>query len=317
MPAAFALGTFAENGSDPFPALVLGEHALDLRPHFGPGTSTGSLLEDWEASEAALAALADAGQTPTHALGALRPLPPVRPGQILCAGANYYNHVRQIVRSTYRLQDPERSDSDLDAAVEAAMEQRAADEPFMFLAPASALCGAHDDVVLHGPGRCHDWELELAVVIGRGGRDIPEERALEHVAGYTISNDVTVRDAMFRPGFPMTDFISSKCQPTFFPTGPVIVPRRFVPDPRALRITLSVGGEVMQDESVSDIMNGVERLIAYASSRTVLSPGDLILTGSPSGNAGAHGDRWLAPGDVMEGTITGLGTQRNRCVAPG
>jgi 2,4-diketo-3-deoxy-L-fuconate hydrolase len=316
MPGEFGLGTFAANGSAPFPALVLGEHAIDLRPHFGPATTTDSLLEDWAASEAALADLAGAGEPAIHALDELRPLPPVRPGQILCAGANYFNHVRQIVRSTLRLENPERTGADLDAAVAAAMEQRAADEPFLFLAPPSALCGARDDVVLHGPGRCHDWELELAVVIGRGGQHISEPRAMEHVAGYTIANDITVRDAMFRPGFPMTDFVSSKCQPTFFPTGPVLVPRRFVPEPRALRITLSVNGQIMQDERVDDIMNGVERLIAYASSRTVLAPGDLILTGSPSGNAGVHGDRWLRPGDVMEGAITGLGTQRNRCVAP-
>ena len=100
-----------------------------------------------------------------------------------------------------------------------------------------------------------------------------------------------------------------------FPTGPYIVPWEFVPDPRALRITLSVNGEVMQDESVEDIIYGVERLVAYASRRPTLAPGDLILTGSPAGNAGHHGNRWLAPGDVMEGPITGLGVQRNRCVA--
>lgn len=316
MSTPFALGTFAAGGAEPFAGLVVGDRVLDLRRRFGPGVTTRILFEEWEANERALAALADAGEPTEHEVAALRALPPVSPGQILCAGANYFTHVRQIVRSTLRLEDPDRSPAELDAAVDAAMEQRTADEPFLFIAPASALCGARDDVVLHGPGRCHDWELELAVVIGRGGRNIGEERALEHVAGYTISNDITVRDAMFRPGFPMTDFVSSKCQPTFFPTGPVIVPRRFVPDPRALRITLEVNGEVMQDATVDDIINGVERLIAYASSRTMLSPGDLILTGSPSGNAGAHGDRWLRPGDVMRGTVSGLGTQLNRCLAP-
>ena len=139
---------------------------------------------------------------------------------------------------------------------------------------------------------------------------------MEHVAGYTISNDVSTRDVMHRPGFPMTDFLMTKSRPTFFPTGPYIVPREFVPDYRALRISLAVNGEVMQDEGVDDIIYGVERLIAYASSVTTLSPGDVLLTGSPAGNAGHHGDRWLVEGDVMEGSITGLGVQRNRCVAP-
>ena len=113
----------------------------------------------------------------------------------------------------------------------------------------------------------------------------------------------------------MTDFLMSKCRPTYFPTGPYVVPRQFVPDPRQLRIKLSVNDEIMQDESVDDIIYGVEELVAYASRAAGIEAGDLILTGSPAGNAGHHGNRWLVPGDVMESSITGLGTQRNRCVA--
>jgi 2,4-diketo-3-deoxy-L-fuconate hydrolase len=139
---------------------------------------------------------------------------------------------------------------------------------------------------------------------------------MDHVAGYTISNDVSVRDVQQRPRFPMTDFLMSKIRPAFFPTGPYIVPRQFVFEPRQLRITLSVNGETMQDESVDDIIYGVETLVAYASRIVGLEAGAIILTGSPAGNAGHHGDRWLQPGDVMEGTITGLGTHRNACVAP-
>ncbi len=139
---------------------------------------------------------------------------------------------------------------------------------------------------------------------------------LAHVAGYTISNDVSTRDVMMRPGFPMTDFLMSKNRPTFFPTGPYIVPAEFVPDYRALQITLKVNGEVMQDEGVDDIIYGVEQLVAYASRVVGLHAGDLLLTGSPAGNAAHHGNRWLRPGDVMEGEITGLGVQRNTCVAP-
>src|SRR4051812_343498 len=121
---------------------------------------------------------------------------------------------------------------------------------------------------------------------------------------------------MHRPGFPMTDFLTTKMRPTFFPTGPCVVPRQFVPDYRRLRITLKVKGEVMQDEGVDDIIYGVEALVAYASGVVELQPGDLQLTGSPAGNAAHHGNRWLVEGDVMEGSITGLGVQRNRCVAP-
>ena len=160
-----------------------------------------------------------------------------------------------------------------------------------------------------------DYELELAVVIGRDGRHIARADALSYVAGYAIANDISTRDVMFRPRFPMTDFAMTKLRPTFFPVGPYIVPAEFVPDPRALHITLKVNGEVMQDEGVDDIIYGVEQLVAYTSSVTELWPGDLLLTGSPAGNAGHHGNRWLRPGDVMEGAITGLGVQRTRCVA--
>jgi 2,4-didehydro-3-deoxy-L-rhamnonate hydrolase len=114
----------------------------------------------------------------------------------------------------------------------------------------------------------------------------------------------------------MTDFIMTKSRPTFFPTGPYIVPREFVPDPRALRVHLTVNGAVMQDAFVDDIIYGVEDLVSYASTTAQLLPGDLLLTGSPAGNAGHHGNRWLRPGDVIEGEITGLGRQRNLCVAP-
>ena len=151
-------------------------------------------------------------------------------------------------------------------------------------------------MILWGPGHEHDWELELAVVLGRGGRSHPRSPTrLECVAGYTICNDVSTRDVMLRPGFPMTDFLMTKMRPTFFPTGPYVVPREFVPDYRQLRITLKVNGEVMQDEGVDDIIHGVEELVAYASRVVELQAGDLLLTGSPAGNAAHHGKRWLVP----------------------
>jgi 2-keto-4-pentenoate hydratase/2-oxohepta-3-ene-1,7-dioic acid hydratase in catechol pathway len=239
------------------------------------------------------------------------------PGQLLCAGANYFKHIRQIAFSFMKNEGDPRPDEEIRAEADEITRRRHEEEdPFVFTGLTSALSGARDDVVLWGPGEQHDWELELAVVIGRHARNVSVDDAMEHVAGYTMSNDVSTRDVMHRPRFPMTDFIMTKSRPTFFPTGPYFVPREFVPDPRALRIRLSVNGEVMQDESVDDIIYGVEELVSYASAAAELYPGDLLLTGSPAGNAGHHGNRWLRPGDVMEGEITGLGRQVNRCVAP-
>jgi 2-keto-4-pentenoate hydratase/2-oxohepta-3-ene-1,7-dioic acid hydratase in catechol pathway len=312
----FALGTFTTADGDVFPGLVIGDSVLDIRARFGAETTTLALLEDWESTLQTLVELAHEHDGGGHTLASLRPRPPVMPRQVLCAGANYYQHVRQIVYSTLRLEGDERSEAALREEAERQVKRRASTDPYVFAGLPSALTGARDDVVLWGPGTCHDWEMELAVVIGRGGWNILEADAISHVAGYTMSNDISTRDVMNRPNFPMTDFLMSKCRPTFFPTGPYMVPREFVPDPRALRITLSVNGQVMQDESVDDVIHGVERLVSYASSVVGLSPGDLILTGSPAGNAGHHGNRWLVPGDVIEGHITGLGVQRNRCVAP-
>jgi 2,4-diketo-3-deoxy-L-fuconate hydrolase len=315
--AWFALGTFAA-ADGPFPGLVLGDAVVDLRRHLGPNTTTAALLTDWEASLRELHRLAAAGAEPTAPLDKVRPLPPVQPsGQLLCAGANYFQHVREISFSFKKNSGDPRPDDEIRAeADEITRRRHEVEDPFVFPGLPSAMCGARDDVVLWGPGEQHDWELELAVVIGRAARCIAPEEAMDYVAGYTIANDISTRDVMYRPGFPMTDFIMTKSRPTFFPTGPYIVPREFVPDPRRLRIQLSVNGEPMQDELVEDIIYGVPDLVSYASTIAQLWPGDLLLTGSPAGNAGHHGNRWLRPGDVIEGEITGLGRQRNVCVAP-
>ena len=314
----FGLGTFAASDNVAFPALVIDERVVDLRAAVGQAITTRELFEDWDRSFELLAGLAaearaDKRDTLSHA--GLRPLAPLQPRQILCAGANYHKHVQQIVVSHLQMEGDDRPVEELRAEAERQLKNRKATEPYMFSGLPSALCGALDDVVLWKPGECHDWELELAVVIGRSGRNVEPSEAMDHVAGYTISNDISVRDVQHRPSFPMTDFLMSKCRPTYFPTGPYVVPKQFVPDPRQLRITLSVNGEVMQDESVDDIIYGVDELVAYASRTAGIEAGDLILTGSPAGNAGHHGNRWLAPGDVMDSSITGLGTQSNRCVA--
>jgi len=275
--------------------------------------ATWELLQDWDRSLERLHALTDRDGVPLDSLSVRAPIAPS--GQILCAGANYRRHLRQMHYAFERRHGNEAPEEELRAASAAYVEALATKgTPYVFAALPGALSGAYDDVVLFGPGQDHDWELELAVVIGRTAWRVPAERALEHVAGYTIANDISTRDVMDRPNFPMTDFVATKLRPTFKPIGPYIVPAAFVPDPHDLRITLRVNGEVMQDESTSDIIFGVERLIEYASTMIVLRPGDLLLTGSPAGNAAHHDNRWLRPGDLLEGVITGLGTQRNRCV---
>ena len=180
----------------------------------------------------------------------------------------------------------------------------------------TAVAGVDAALTLPHYSEKHDWELELAAVIGRRAFRVSREQALEYVAGYTIVNDVSTRDLVFRKDMKEigTDWFRSKNAPGFLPTGPFIVPAAFVGDPAALTVTLELNGQVMQNESTADMIFPVEAIVAAASEITPLLPGDLILTGSPAGN-GMHWGRLLRDGDVMDSRITGLGAQHTVCVA--
>ena len=310
----YGLGTFAEDGRR-FPGLVLdGERVVDLSAH--GVASIGELLADWEAALERLEAMAAADDGQGVAMAELRVLPPCEPVQVLQSGANYRRHVIDIVLAEERERGVLSPEEAL-ALGEQVMDERAANgEPYLFFGTATAMCGAYDDVILPAAGRQHDWELELAAVIGRPGHDVPVERAFEHIAGYTIANDITTRDKVYRPDLDAigTDWLRAKNAPTFLPTGPYIVPSRFVSDPMNLNLKLCLNGEVMQDGSTADMIYDIAQLVADASRKVLLRPGDLVLTGSPAGN-GMHYGRFLTDGDVMDGEITGLGRQRNRCVA--
>jgi 2,4-diketo-3-deoxy-L-fuconate hydrolase len=326
MPAGtpYALGRFrADNGAE-FCGVVIGPGVVPLRFLLPAAGDIGSLLRDWTANAKRLDAAVDeavAGQDlPAAARRAdeLAPLVPYTPGQIFQSGANYKTHVVDLMVAA-AAEQAESAPADREEArlrATALMEERAAHgTPYVFIGLPSAVCGPQDDVVLPETGTQHDWELELGVVIGTEASRVSRADALGHVAAYTIVNDITTRDRVFRPDMPGlgTDWLAGKNSPTFLPLGPWLVPAQFVPDPQDLRITLRLNGETMQDESTADMIFGIAELIEHISSITPLRPGDLLLTGSPAGN-GAHYGRYLRAGDVMESAITGLGAQRNRCV---
>jgi 2-keto-4-pentenoate hydratase/2-oxohepta-3-ene-1,7-dioic acid hydratase in catechol pathway len=290
----FALGTFSA-----------GDRVLDLSAH---APTTRALLERWD----------DVLPLLHEAAGEWRPLDelhvhaPVEPRQILQSGANYRTHVIDLAVAHEPANG--RPAEQVRAEVAAMMDRRVAeDQPYVFIGLPSSVTGPYDDVVI--PSWCTkpDWELELAAVIGRPAFRVSQDAALAHVAAYTIANDVTARELVFRRDMPEigTDWLRAKNAPTFTPLGPYLVPAAFL-DPGDLQVTLKLNGEVMQDESTKDMIFDVARLVSYASQTVELLPGDLVLTGSPAGN-GLHHGRLLRDGDVMEGTITGLGTQRNRC----
>jgi 2-keto-4-pentenoate hydratase/2-oxohepta-3-ene-1,7-dioic acid hydratase in catechol pathway len=309
----FALGTFADADGE-FPGLVLdGDRVLDLRAE--PWRDTRAMFADWDAALARLRILAEQPQPAVLALEQLRVCPPLAPVQVLQSGANYRQHVIDIILAEER-ERGRLSEAEALVMARRIMDERARDgEPYVFLGAPSAICGAYDDVQLPADGEQHDWELELGVVIGRPARNIPVERALDHVAGYTIVNDITTRDRVYRPDLQAigTDWLRSKNSPTFLPVGPYVMPKAFVADPMALTVTLSLNGAVMQNSGTEDMIFDVATLVAYVSTRVALVAGDLLCTGSPAGN-GMHHRRFLRDGDVIDAEITGLGHQRNRCV---
>lgn len=320
--SSFALGRFRDRGHT-FAGLVLEDRVLDLTGPAGGITGAApltveSLLEKWHHAVVVLAELAARPGAGWRPVADVTTLAPVQPRQIFQSGANYRTHVIDLAVAHRRPDDP-RSVEEVRADAAAMMDRRIAEgTPYLFIGLPSAVTGPYDDIVLPGYSDQHDWELELAVVIGKAGFRVDRAGALDHVAGYTIVNDLTTRDLVFRRDMPEigTDWLRAKNAPGFLPTGPYVVPSRFVPDPKALQITLRLNGQTMQDASTDDMIFDVSALVSAASQITPLLPGDLILTGSPAGN-GMHWGRMLRDGDLMEGTITGLGTQRNRCVAAG
>lgn len=316
----FALATLSAPDGPAFPALVTPDaRALDLRAAFGDEQLTIlGLLDRWETALPRLRALAaDTGLDRTP-VPDLRVHAPVEPRQVLQSGANYRQHVIDL-HVAHRAPGDDRPEEERRAEAAQIMDRRAAEDlPYVFIGLPGAITGPYDDVVLPAWAEQPDWELELAVVIGRTAHRVSVEEALDCVAGYTIANDLTDRATVFRRDMPQigTDWLRSKNAPGFTPLGPWIVPAESIADPGDLQVTLKLNGETMQDESTRDMIFGVARMVAYASQTARLLPGDLVLTGSPAGN-GMHWGRLLRDGDVMEGTVTGLGVQRTRCVAEG
>jgi 2-keto-4-pentenoate hydratase/2-oxohepta-3-ene-1,7-dioic acid hydratase in catechol pathway len=166
-------------------------------------------------------------------------------------------------------------------------------------------------VIHHAATRELDYEVELAVVIGAAGRDIPREQALAHVFGYTVVNDVTARDLQKRHG----QWFKGKSLDTFCPMGPVLVTADEIPDPQTLAITLRVNGETRQSSHTSRMIFPVDECIAVLSQGFTLLPGDVIATGTPEGVGAATG-KLLAVGDRIEAEVEKIGVLANKVVAP-
>ncbi len=244
-------------------------------------------------AHAARHATPGASGLPLEAISLLAPIP-APPHNIMCVGKNYHAHAHEFTRSGF----------DAGATAADAVPQH----PIIFTKPSGAISGPYDDIPLWpGLDEAVDYEAELAVVIGKGGRFIPRDQAMAHVFGYTILNDVTARDLQRVH----KQWFLGKGIDGFGPMGPWIATADEV-DVADLRVTCRVNGEVRQDSSTADLIFDVPTLIETISRSVTLSPGDVIATGTPEGvGIGFDPPRFLKDGDVVEVEIASIGTIRN------
>lgn len=283
------IAAFRDQAGDSW-GVVVGDRIADARRVPGaPGDVLALLRSDdargWLDRVAAAGATVD--------LAAIRLLPPIArpPSDVIALGLNYVEHVDETAADTKQVSLPT--------------------TPVLFSKAAGCISGPFDDIrvdraVVHKV----DWEVELALVIGKAGRDIRPEDAYEHVFGYAVANDVSGRDLQFLDG---GQWYRGKGLDTFCPMGPWIVTRDELGEARELRLEMRINGVVKQSASTSDMIFDIPATIASISAGRTLTPGDIILTGTPSGvGIGRTPQEFLQHGDVAEAMIEGIGLIRNR-----
>ena len=272
--------SFAAGGKDYFGALS-GDGVITLNDKIGQPDLRAALAAG--ATEAMRKAAREA--TPDRKLAEItfRPVIP-QPNKILCAGVNYRAHAAEVARELPK-------------------------QPSMFIRFTDTLVGHDGEMIRPKLSDNFDYEGELALVIGKGGRHIAAEHALDHVAGYTILVDGSVRD------YQKFSVTSGKNWPGTGPLGPWLVTTDEIPDPSTLTLTTRLNGQQVQHAPTSQLIYSIPQIIAFCSDFTALSPGDVIATGTPEGVG--HGRKpplWMKPGDVLEVEITHIGTLRAHIV---
>lgn len=214
--------------------------------------------------------------------------PPIsRPSKLLCIGLNYSLHAKE---------------SGMDVPT----------QPILFMKATSSICGPFDPIIIPKNSVATDWEVELAVVIGKKASYVTEEEAMDHVAGYILHNDVSERDFQLRHG---GQWVKGKSADNFAPLGPYLVTKEEINNPHDLRLWLKLNGRMLQDSNTSDLVFNVPQLVSYISQYMSLLSGDIISTGTPAGvGMGFNPPVYLKEGDVVELGIDGLGISRQRAI---
>ncbi|NLP56902.1 fumarylacetoacetate hydrolase family protein [Lutibacter sp. B1] len=214
--------------------------------------------------------------------------PLFKPSKIICVGVNYAKHAAES-------------------------NMKIPKEPILFFKATSAIVGPNDDLIIPKKSKKTDWEVELAVVIGKKASYINKDNAMDYVAGYVLHNDYSEREFQLEKE---GQWVKGKSCDTFAPLGPFLVTKDEIKDPNNLNLWLKLNGELMQNSTTSDFIFNIETVVSYISQFMTLLPGDIISTGTPSGaGLGLTPQRYLKPGDIVELGVEGLGTSKQRVKA--
>ena len=281
------IATFRHSGGVPEPGVVLDDRIIGLAVVGFPNTL--ELVETWGSARAIverhLQNTRPEDGYPLRSVKLLAPIP--RPPKVICVGLNYRDH-----------------------AIESKMEIPTV--PTIFNKFPHTVIAPGDEIVLPKNSEKPDYEAELAFVIGKSARHVPAEKAEEYIFGYTIVNDVSARDFQMAT----SQWLMGKTFDTFCPLGPWIVTADEIPDPHALDIKMTIGGQVLQNSNTRELIFRIPALIAYLTSVCTLEPGDIVSTGTPAGVGFGHKPpRWLKAGDECVVSVQGIGELRNPVVA--
>jgi 2-keto-4-pentenoate hydratase/2-oxohepta-3-ene-1,7-dioic acid hydratase in catechol pathway len=275
-----------KTGAAPEPGVLQKETIYPLTP-FGYANVESFIAAGAAALQSAQALISNSGigTVPLSSVQLLSPL--LRPPRIFCVGLNYQDH-----------------------ATESKMVVQAV--PTIFMKLASAITGPDSDVVLPANSTQPDYEAELAVVIGQNTRNVTRDNWRECVFGYTILNDVSARDVQLAT----SQWTLGKSFPTFCPIGPWVVTADELTDPHSLDVTLTIGGETLQQANTRDLIFDIPAVLGYISAIVPLEPGDIVSTGTPQGvGLGRTPQRWMRPGEEVAIEVSGIGRLVNRTVA--
>jgi len=280
-----------------------------------PGIDSSSvlgLLQSWgEVHPRIMAALGRVKPTDGRPLAEVALLAPILyPGAVFCAGANYWDHMREMNARQARMTGKEPP------------EPKKAKDPWFFIKTgAHSIIGTGANARMPPLSQKLDWEAEIGVVIGKPGRNVPLERAHDLIAGYTCVNDLSARDLSTQPdragGGMHMDWLGQKCFDDACPMGPWITPAAFVPDPNDIALKLWVNGVEKQNSNSKNMIHNIAEQIASLSQHLTLRPGDVIATGTPAGVGAGRGEsgEFLKPGDEVKVEVQYVGTLVNRMVA--